>query len=109
MRDVDPLQDEENEGSSRFASMEKLELEALAIAAIHEHRRLLAADEAVYEEWTRANEDPKTTAFVLRSLQDEYLTRQKKSESQQQALSDIIDALGYVPDVPVDGDEARSE
>jgi hypothetical protein len=82
--------------------MQKSELEVLAIAAIHEHRNLLAADDAVYEEWTRANDDPTITSSVLRSLQDEYLARQERSEAQQRKLSEIIDALGYVPDVPVD-------
>ncbi|MFS8057515.1 transcriptional repressor TraM, partial [Rhizobium sp. BR 317] len=35
-------------------------------------------------------------------LQDEYIARQKKSEAQQEELSQIIDALGYIPDVPLD-------
>ncbi len=91
-----------NEVTPRYSSMQKSELEVLAIAAIHEHRNLLAADDAVYEEWTRANDDPTITSSVLRSLQDEYLARQERSEAQQRKLSEIIDALGYVPDVPVD-------
>jgi hypothetical protein len=99
----------ENDRRLRYRWMSKPELETLAIASIHEHRRLLAADEIVYEEWTRANDDPTVTAAVLRSLQDEYLARQKDSEAQQRELSEIIDALGYVPEVPVDSDEAGSE
>lgn len=90
---------------SRYRSMHKSELEALAVSAISEHRSLLAADEAVYEEWTRASADPSVSSAVLKNLQDEYIARQKKSEAQQEELSDIIDALGYVPDVPSDGDE----
>ena len=100
-----PIETEENKMTPPYSSMQKSELETLAIAAIHEHRRLLLADEDVYEEWTRANDDPTVTASVLRSLQDEYLARQKKSEAQQQKLSEIIDALGYVPVVPADDDE----
>ncbi|AVH45671.1 transcriptional repressor TraM [Agrobacterium tumefaciens] len=90
---------------SRYSSMQKSELEALAVAAILEHRQLLAADEAVYEEWTRASADPSVSGAVLKSLQDEYVARQKKSEAQQEVLSEIIDALGYVPEVVSDGEE----
>ncbi|KQV41263.1 transcriptional repressor TraM [Rhizobium sp. Root1204] len=92
-------------GSSRYSSMQEAELEVLAVAAIREHRHLIAADEAVYEEWTRASADPSVSAAVLKSLQDEYAARQKKSEAQQEELSEIIDALGFVPDVPLDGED----
>ncbi|TAU66351.1 transcriptional repressor TraM [Rhizobium ruizarguesonis] len=92
-------------GSSRYRSMQESELEVLAVAAIHEHRHLIAADEAVYEEWTRASADPSVSAGVLKSLQHEYVARQKKSEAQQEKLSEIIDALGYVPQVSLDGGE----
>ncbi|MBY5717065.1 transcriptional regulator, partial [Rhizobium leguminosarum] len=90
-------------GSSRSSLMQESELEVLAVAAIREHRRLIAADEAVYEEWTRASADPSFSAAALKSLQDEYVARQKKSEAQQELLSEIIDALGYVPEVAPDG------
>lgn len=107
MNDVDSSErnEEAKPMGSRFRSMEKSELEKLAVSAIREHRRLLAADEAVYEEWTRATADQSVSSAVLKSLQDEHMARQKKSEAQQEELSDIIDALGYVPDVPFDGDE----
>lgn len=97
--------DERNERESRYSSMQKSELEALAVSAIREHRRLLAADEAVYEEWTRASADPSVSTAVLKSLQDEYVARQKKSEAQQEVLSEIIDVLGYVPEVAPDGED----
>ncbi|APO77282.1 transcriptional repressor TraM (plasmid) [Rhizobium etli 8C-3] len=107
MKDVDSCDanDKSDVRESRCSSMQKSELEALAVAAILEHRRLLAADEAVYKEWTRATAVPSTSSDVLKSLQDEYLARQKKSEAQQEELSEIIDALGYVPDVALDGEE----
>ncbi|ANP91002.1 transcriptional repressor TraM [Rhizobium beringeri] len=92
-------------GSSRNSLTQKSELEVLAVAAIREHRRLIAADEAVYKEWTRASADPSFSAAVLKSLQDEYVARQKKSEVQQEELSEIIDALGYIPEVPLDKHE----
>jgi len=92
----------ETDRKSRFSSMQQSELEALAVSAILEHRRLIAADEAVYQEWTRATEDPSISADVLKSLQEEYVARQRKSEVQQEELSEIIDALGYVPEVPLD-------
>ncbi|MBP1886563.1 transcriptional repressor TraM [Sinorhizobium mexicanum] len=89
----------------RYDSLEKSELEALAISAILEHRRLLAADQAVYDEWSRATDDPSATSSVLQTLQDEYIARQKRSEAHQEKLSEILDALGYVPDVPFEGDD----
>ncbi|MEF3136057.1 MULTISPECIES: transcriptional repressor TraM [Rhizobium] len=92
-------------GSSRRSLMQDSELEVLAVAAIREHRHLIAADEAVYEEWTRASADPSVSGAVLKSLQDEYVARQNKSEAQQELLSEIIDALGYIPEVAPDGEE----
>lgn len=82
-----------------YQSMDRSQLEQLAISAIREHRALLAADQIMYEEWTRASEDPSVPACVTQSLQDEYLSRQRKSEAQQEKLSDIIDTLGFVPTV----------
>lgn len=89
--------------------MDRSTLESLAVSAIREHRRLLAADQAVYDEWTRASDDPSMPSNVTRSLQEEYLARQKKSEAQQSELSDIIDALGFLPTLPEDNDDPRSE
>ncbi|YCI06422.1 transcriptional repressor TraM (plasmid) [Ensifer sp. D2-11] len=104
------VNDESKEKEARYSVMNKSELEALAVAAILEHRRLLEADQTVYEEWLRASEDPSISSSVLQSLQDEYVARQKRSEAQQQELSDILDALGFVPDVPFDdGDESSDQ
>jgi len=86
--------------ATRFRSMQKGELEGLAVSAILEHRRLLAADEAIYEEWVRSTADPMTQVDLVRSLQLEYLKRQRKSGAQQEELSEILDALGYIPPVP---------
>ncbi|PDT82251.1 transcriptional repressor TraM [Sinorhizobium sp. BJ1] len=91
-----------SEKQSRYDSMQKSELEALAVSAIAEHRRLLEADQTVYEEWLRASEDPSISGSVLQTLQNEYLKRQKRSEAQQEELSDMLDALGFVPDVRFD-------
>ncbi|MBD8689529.1 transcriptional repressor TraM [Rhizobium skierniewicense] len=97
--------DEAEHKESQFTLMQKSELEALAIAAIKVHRRLIDADEAVYEEWTRASSDPTASSAVVENLQREYTARQQKSEAQQEELSEIIDALGYVPDVAPDVDD----
>ncbi|MDL2407629.1 transcriptional repressor TraM [Rhizobium calliandrae] len=93
------------ERASRYRAMRESDLKALAISAIREHRRLLAADEAVYEEWTLAAANASISSDVLKRLQDEYVERQKKSEAQQEELSEIIDVLGYIPDVPSEDDE----
>ncbi|MQX44175.1 transcriptional regulator [Sinorhizobium meliloti] len=92
--------DEKTGRGCRYRSMQKSELEALSVSAIREHRQLLEADQAVYEEWLRASDDPSISSSVLQALQDEYLARQKRSEAQQEELSDSLDALGFVPNVP---------
>ncbi|SCX31607.1 transcriptional repressor TraM [Agrobacterium rosae] len=104
MNDVNSSEtnDEAKKRRSSYGSMKKSELEALAIAAIKEHRRLIVADEAVYDEWTRASSDPTLSRTVVESLQREYTARQEKSAAQQEELSEIIDVLGYVPDVAPD-------
>ncbi len=94
------IQGEHEDVGTRLDSMPKSKLEALAVSVILEHRRVLAADEAIYEEWSRAAADSSVPHSVLARLLEEYLTRQKKSEAQQEELSGIIEALGYVPDVP---------
>lgn len=91
-----------NEATTCYKAMRREDLLALAICAIREHRRLLAADQVVYEAWTRAAADSSACEATLRNLQNEYLHRQKASETQQEELANIIDALGYVPDVPLD-------
>ena len=98
---VDGANEAENK-APQFSFMQKSELEALAIAAIKEHRRIIVADEAVYEEWARASADPVVSSAVVETLQREYFVRQQKSEAQQEELSKIIHALGYVPDVAPD-------
>lgn len=103
--DSSEVTDERMERESRFSSMRKSELEALAVSAILEHRQLLAADQAVYDEWSRASDDPSISSSVLQTLQDEYLARQARSEAQQEELSEILDALGFVPGVPFEGSE----
>lgn len=102
MKNESSSEAEKSEKPSRYDSMQKSELEALAVSAINEHRQLLEADQAVYEEWLRASEDPSISSSVLQTLQNEYIERQKRSEAQQEELSDMLDALGFVPAVPFD-------
>lgn len=106
MKDASASGANEKKGRQRrYSSVRKSELEALAVSAIREHRRLLAADQAVYDEWAHASDDPSLSGSVVQALQNEYIARQKKSEIQHEELSEILDALGYVPDVPLEGDE----
>ncbi|MBX5173546.1 transcriptional regulator [Rhizobium sp. NZLR1b] len=95
--------DEKTGRGCRYKSMQKSELEAFAVSVIREHRQLLESDQAVYEEWLRASRDPSTSGSVLQTLQDEYIARQKKSLIQLEELSEITNVLGYIPDVPLDG------
>lgn len=79
-----------------------MELERRVVSAILEHRRLVESDQAVFEEWERASEDPQAAPAIIQSLQEEYLRRRTKTATQQELLANLIDALGHVPDVPVD-------
>jgi len=97
--------DEERESRRRqYSSADRVDLELLAVSAIYEHRRLFAADQSVYEEWERAFVDPNTPPTITQSLQSEYLRRRAKTAAQQEVLSDLIDCLGYVPNVPATRD-----
>lgn len=100
MKDVHSSDADDLHELPNYSAMARSELEGLAIAAILEHRRLIAADEEVYIEWLRLDEDSSTPNSVRHSMQVEYLARQKRSERQQHRLAAMIDALGYVPDVP---------
>ncbi|MDP9838589.1 hypothetical protein J2T09_003361 [Neorhizobium huautlense] len=82
--------------------MDRASLEALAIEKIRAHRRQIESDQLVYEEWVRASEDTTVSAMVLQTMQDEYLARQDKADQLQEELSELVDTLGYVPDVPED-------
>ncbi|MGV4797449.1 transcriptional repressor TraM [Rhizobium sp. F40D2] len=53
----------------------------------------------------RCHLNHRSPKLCLRALQNEYVARQKKSEAKQKELSEIIDVLGYIPQVPLDGDE----
>lgn len=99
---MESSKDEGSERKLRYDLINRSELESLAVSAIREHRRLLEADQAIYEEWLRASEDPSISSSVLQTLQNEYLERQKRSEAQQEELSDMLYALGFLPDVPSD-------
>ncbi|KSV65026.1 hypothetical protein N182_35960 [Sinorhizobium sp. GL2] len=99
----------EEERTSRYKSISKPELEMLAVSAIRQHRALLASDQAVYEEWLRVTDEPSNSSAVLQALQEEYLARQKKAEAQQEELSEILDTLGFVPDVHFDDCNEESD
>ncbi|NTF44043.1 hypothetical protein A6U86_29245 [Rhizobium sp. AC27/96] len=105
MAEVGSSETERDGRAAGYGSMQRSELETLAVAAIREHRQLVAADQVVYDEWLRASDDPSISSSVLQTLQDEYLARQKRSEAQQEELSEILDALGYVPDVALESGE----
>ncbi|MCQ4632682.1 transcriptional repressor TraM [Shinella sp. CPCC 100929] len=94
--------DREKVGSASYCSMSIAELETIAVNAIREHRKLLAADQEVYEEWLRASEDPTTSVQILQTLQNEHMVRQERSQAQQCELARILEALGFVPTLPED-------
>ncbi|MCV9966929.1 transcriptional repressor TraM [Pararhizobium sp. BT-229] len=85
-----------------YASMDKVELEALAIEAIKEHRRLFETDQHIYDEWEKVEADPCSPHAVIQALEEQYLARQKRTALQQEELSDVLNALGFIPSVPAD-------
>lgn len=85
-----------------------MDLELLAVSAISEHRRLFEADQSVYEEWERAFADPGTPPTITQALQNEYRRRRAKTAAQQDLLADLLDCLGYIPDVPGDPNAQNS-
>jgi hypothetical protein len=85
-----------------YETLDKAELEALTIAAIREHRALFSSDEAAYEAWVAAQQDEQTPRARLEDLQADYLARQKRAAAQQDELSDMLDVLGFVPNLPED-------
>lgn len=101
---IDPRSPSDETAEPRFrpAEAQREELERRVLSAIIEHRQLFESDQAVYEEWERASEAPQTAPAIIQSLQEEYRRRRAKTAAQQERLANLIDALGYVPDVPVD-------
>lgn len=100
--DLRSLGDDTANTRLRLAEGQRDELERRVLSAIIEHRQLFESDQAVYEEWERASEAPQTPPAIIQSLQEEYRRRRAKTAAQQERLANLIDALGYVPDVPVD-------
>lgn len=99
---IDPRSPGDDTADTRVQPAEaQRELERRVVLAILEHRQHVESDEAVFEEWERASEDPQATPAILQSLQEEYLRRRAKTAAQQKLLANLIEALGYVPDVPV--------
>ena len=84
------------------SSIETSELERLVVEAIREHRCLLESDQIAYEEWERAKADPCMPADLVERLEADCLRRQEETATQQDALSELIDRLGFVPRVPGD-------
>lgn len=100
---VDHLSPDEDRADRRlrYSKTAKDDLELLTVSAIKEHRRLFESDQTVYDEWERVSDEPTESPSVVQSLQAEYLRRRTKTAAQQELLADLIDALGYIPDVPV--------
>lgn len=80
-------------------SLDRAALEKLAVSAIAEHRRKMASDQIVYEEWTRVCDDIYTPYAVINGLQEEYADRQRSLSEHQKFVSVILDELGYIPTV----------
>jgi hypothetical protein len=94
-----PGHETDDDRKARFAAMTEADLKALIIEAIQDQRRTLLADEAIYDEWTAAADDPTTSDSHLRSLQTTYLRREDEAASKQHELAAMISLLGYVPTV----------
>lgn len=90
----------DDEMASRLKSLPRDELESETIEAIREHRRLLAADEVVYQEWQQAIADAKLPLDQIESMKEDCLRRRHRTLEQQALLSFMLDLLGFTPRVP---------
>jgi TraR antiactivator len=84
---------------SAYSALEKAELEAQAIVAVKQLRLLVATAQILYEQWVEAEEDPTSPATVIRAMQADYLERQRGLADKQNDVSEMLEALGYVPDI----------
>jgi TraR antiactivator len=102
MHDAENADDEEDRASRilAYTALDKADLEAEAVAAIRQLRLLTATAQVLYDDWLRAEEDPTSSKSVLRQMQEDYLRRQRGLCDKQNAVSELIDALGYVPEIP---------
>lgn len=103
MQEIETRDDsiEENDGTC-LTRLSKVELEAVVVEAMLEHRRLMESDQVVYDEWERSKLDCSIPFAQVESLEAECLARRKKALEQQERLADLLDLLGYVPKVPAD-------
>lgn len=78
---------------------EQTELERLTIVAIIEHRTLIAAAEAADEALRWAEGDRQLSVEHRASLEAACDKSRLTLTAQQLALNNLIDRLGYIPDV----------
>ncbi len=101
MREVETPKDTVSKNArTDLESLSKAELERLAVEAIREHQRLVESDQVVYKQWECAKADPGVPSELVTRLEEECLRRQEKTAAQQDALSHLIDLLGFIPKVP---------
>lgn len=89
------------------AMTEQSELERLTIASIFEHRALLAEAEAADEVLQAAGADPGLLPEDRETLEAACVKSRLTLTAQQLALNNLINRLGYVPDVPPAGTDRR--
>ncbi len=83
--------------------LEKLsrdELEDATIEAILQHRRFVAADEIVYQEWQQAAARGTLQSDQIERLKADCLRRRQKTLAHQSTLAFMLDRLGYMPTLP---------
>lgn len=90
----------DGEQRARLEGLSRDQLECLAIQAIREHRRLVAADEIVYHEWQQAAAETKLQADHIERMKIDCVRRRQRTLAHQSNLAFMLDLLGYMPDVP---------
>lgn len=93
----------EGERSGQPDTTRRAELERLAIAAIREHRELIAAAEAADEALHPGEGEPDLSPECRASLEEVCLKRRLRMSVQQHVLNNLINQLGFIPDVPSNG------
>lgn len=91
--------DDRQQRKLRYTELDDEALTEQVVAAILTHRSLVEADQVVYSDWMTACDSPGVSATVVRALQEEYVLRQQKTLAQQAELEDMLDVLGFIPEV----------
>lgn len=88
-----------------FQDLKPPELEHLVVAAILEHRFLLSKADFADREWGMAKDAQEVDHTVVAKLKRDRSRAQAVHRAHQLVLNEMLERLGYIPDVPTVGDD----